>query len=71
MSGGSNQTIAYKTVSKVLRDKLSLDKQNKSSNDKSSKQELANGGKGCLFTIAVILTLPLLGIFSYIVKFHA
>ena len=48
MSGGSIQTIAYKTVSKILRDKLSLTAQTKTSNGRELKHESKSAGKGCM-----------------------
>jgi hypothetical protein len=65
MSGGSKQTVAYKTVAKILKEKLSLISKTSTRNEDKSKHDTSNGGKGCLFAIIALLLLPALAFFAY------
>lgn len=71
MSGGSIQTIAYKTVSKILRDKLSLNAQTKVNDNGGTKHESSSRGKGCLLTILAVISLPALVFLAYLANIHA
>jgi hypothetical protein len=66
MSGGSIQTVAYKTVSKILRDKLSLNAKTYTSNENKSKHDSSNCRNGCLFAIIALVLLPALAFLTYI-----
>lgn len=68
MSGGSVQTIAYKTISTILREKLSLSIRTKINNEELSTQGSNNDSKGCLFTIFAVLILPALAFLLYVAK---
>jgi hypothetical protein len=70
MSGGSIQTMAYKTVSKILRDKLSLTSQTKVNDNGGSKHGSSSGGKGCILTILTAIALPALAFLAYLANIH-
>jgi hypothetical protein len=71
MSGGSMQTLAYKAVSKILRDKLSLTTQTKISKGRELKPGSTSGGKGCILLMLTIISLPALAFLAYLANMVA
>lgn len=66
MSGGSIQTIAYKTVSKILRTKLSLTVQEKVNDNGGIKHEFSSDSKGCLLIILTVVVIKVIVLRAYI-----
>jgi hypothetical protein len=67
MCGGSVQTIAYKTVSKRLKDKISINANITNVNIDKSKIVASNSGKGC-FSIMIGFLLPAIAFLVYLSK---
>ena len=66
MSGGSTQTNAYKSVSKILKEKLSLNINKTNGKTELSIKKSSDDRKGCLFTILAVVLLPALAFLVYV-----
>ena len=68
MLGGSMKTVAYKTISRMLREKLSLKTNSVTGSEYNLKNDSSNSGKGCLLTTIYFISVIALACLVYTSK---